>query len=96
LKKGPEQPLSAISIRIQFLSYTRARPGMSAGGTMMTGQGAHNIVSAAIDPKGPVLALSANSIGAFVEVPMTSASIWAFLASFDISLTTSPSDTLIA
>ena len=34
---------------------------------MMTGQGAHKIVSAVIGPKGPVLALSPNSIGALVE-----------------------------
>ena len=81
---------------IQFSGYPRARPGTRAGGTMMTGQGDHKIVLAVTDPKGPVLALSPNSIGAAVEVPMTITPIPALRASLEISLTTSPSDTLIA
>ena len=37
-------------LRIQISGYPRTRPGIRDDGTMMTGQGAHKIVSAAVEP----------------------------------------------
>jgi len=56
-------------LRIQISGYPRARPGIRDGGTMMTGQGAHKIVSAAVEPKGPVSTLSPAAIGTFSFPP---------------------------
>jgi len=55
--------------RIQISGYPHARPGIRDGGPMMTGQGDHKIVSAAVEPKGPVWTLSPTAISTFSFPP---------------------------
>ena len=81
---------------IVYLDQPLASPGIKDGGTIITGQGAHKTVSAVVGPSDPTFVLSPIARGAFVEVPITIRSTAAFLASFENSLTTSPSLTLMA